>query len=263
MFVAIGTMPPVRTNVQLCSFVLRPSKPIAISYSLFKQSTSSFASLSEAPKRANTKKVTLTQEELVKINLTIPRLCLSDHHLDTAIQLTKASLLTSPPPKSISLSILIHSLTSQPDMSKPMSLLTSITHNPQAHPHLMPITTMLVTSYVNKKRPKEALKVYRWLHRPRCPCKVENIVYGVLVNGFCRFGLVLEALKVLRDMVGVRLLPGGGLRERVYRSLLREARVKQAVELNQALCDCIEDANGASVEKVVKLLESMIVNWTD
>ncbi|KAJ6428549.1 hypothetical protein OIU84_023883 [Salix udensis] len=123
-------------------------------------------------------------------------------------------------------------------MTTPMSLLTILRHTPQAHSHLSPINTMLITSYIKKKRPKEALKVYNWMLRPGSPCKVEKIVYCVLVNGLCETGWVLEGLKVLKDMVSVGFLPVGRLKERVYRSLLREARVREAVELDKALCDC-------------------------
>ncbi|KAJ6393334.1 hypothetical protein OIU77_022741 [Salix suchowensis] len=143
-------------------------------------------------------------------------------------------------------------------MTTPMSLLTILRHTPQAHSHLSPINTMLITSYIKKKRPKEALKVYNWMLRPGSPCKVEKIVYCVLVNGLCETGWVLEGLKVLKDMVSVGFLPVGRLKERVYRSLLREARVREAVELDKALCDCFEDVSGDGVKKVIDLLDSLI-----
>ncbi|KAG6791460.1 hypothetical protein POTOM_000581 [Populus tomentosa] len=122
---------------------------------------------------------------------------------------------------------------------------------------------MLITSYIKKKRPKEALKVYNWMLRPGSPCKVEKIVFCVLVNGLCEIGWVLEGLKVLKDMVSVGFLPIGGLKERVYRSLLSEARVKEAVELDKALCDCFEDVGGEGDKKVIDLLDSLIRNWSD
>ncbi|CAK7335941.1 unnamed protein product [Dovyalis caffra] len=240
-----------------------PSKSTTISPFLH-QLFASFSSSIETPKLATNSEVltTLTQEEVTRINLLIPRLCLLNH-LTTAIQLTTTTLLTNPPPKSLSFSVLVHSLTSQPDMIKPISLLTILRHTPIAHSHLTPITIMLITSYIKKKRPKEALKVYHWILRPGSPCKVEKIVFSVLVNGFCEFGWVLEGLKVLRDMVSVGFLPIGGLKERVYRSLLREARVREAVELDKALCDCFEDVGGESCKEVIDLLDSLIRNWSE
>ncbi|KDP43134.1 hypothetical protein JCGZ_26667 [Jatropha curcas] len=240
-------------------FLSNPSKPFAI-YPFARQFCASSSS-SEIEKSKNSE-LSLTQQELTKINLLIPRLCLSDH-LTTAIHLTTTSLLTNPPQKSISFSILIHFLTSQPDMAKSMSFLTILRHTPQVHCHLTPITTMLITSYVKKRRPKEALKVYQWMQRPGSPCKVERIVYEVLVNRFCGFGLVLEGLRILKDMVAVGFVPKNGLRRTVYRSLLREARVGKAVELNEALYGCFEDDNGEGVKKVRELLDSIIGNWTE
>ncbi|XP_050234875.1 uncharacterized protein LOC126683089 [Mercurialis annua] len=203
----------------------------------------------------------LTNQELTKINLLIPRLCLSDN-LTTATHLTTTALLTNPPHSSISLSILVHSLTSQPDMTQPMSLLTTLRHSPQAHNHLTPITTMLVMSYVRKKRVKEAFKVYQWMTRPGSPCKVEKIVFLGLVDGFCELGLVVDGLRVLRDMVGVGFVPGDGLRRRVFRKMLMEARVKEGLELDKALCFC---ANGGvdGIVKVRDLLDNIIGNWTE
>ncbi|CAI0546308.1 unnamed protein product [Linum tenue] len=210
-------------------------------------------------------KPTLTDEEITKINLLIPRLCLSNtNHLPTAIQLMTTALLTNPPLQSLSLSIFIHSLTSEPDMAKPMSVLTVLRHNPSAHAHLSPTASMLVSSYMRRKRPKEALKVYHWMLRPGSACKVGKDVYGVLVYGFCNLGLVLDSLKVLRDMVDEGLLPGNGLRRIVKRSLLWEARVCEAVELDTALSACYtEGAAGEFYTKLLNLLDSLIGNWRE
>ncbi|CAN1810038.1 Pentatricopeptide repeat-containing protein At4g20090 [Linum perenne] len=203
---------------------------------------------------------TLTDGEITKINLLIPRLCTTPNSLPTAIHLITTALLTNPPPNSLSLSIFIHSLTSEPDMAKPMSLLTVLRHNPSAHSYQSPIASMLISSYLKRDRPREALKVYHWMIRPGSLCKVEKSVYGVLVHGFCKLGLAFDSLKVLRDMVGVGLLPGDGLRMMVKRNLLWEARVCEAVELDAALSGCID---GEGFEKVINLLDSLIGNWKE
>jgi pentatricopeptide repeat protein len=244
-----------------------PSKPI---FSFFFQTSiaplSSSASSSSSSEASPASKPiissNLTQEELTKINLLLPRLCLSNH-LPTAIHLTSTVLLTNPPTKSLSLSILVDSLTSQPYMSLPMSLLTHLNHNPTAHSHLTPITTMLIASYFKKHKPKEALKVFNWMVRPGSPCVLDEKVCRILVYGFCKQGIVLEALKVLRAMVGVNLVPGRDLGTWVYRGLLREARIKDALELNEAL-GLVKDVVGdEAVKKVLGLLDHMIVLWTD
>ncbi|XP_041027386.1 pentatricopeptide repeat-containing protein At1g52620-like [Juglans microcarpa x Juglans regia] len=205
---------------------------------------------------------TLTQEELTKINLLLPRLCLSNH-LPTAIHLTITALLTNPPPKSLSLSILVDSLTSEPDMALPMSLLTRLKHSPAAHPYLTPINTLLIASYFRKHKPKEALKVFNWMVRPGSPCVLDEKVCGILVNGFCRNGMILEALKVLRAMVGVNLVPERGFGNWVYRGLLREARIGEALELNEALGSIKEIGGDVAVKNVGKVLDHMISIWTD
>ncbi|MFQ6636242.1 hypothetical protein Gotur_013902 [Gossypium turneri] len=204
---------------------------------------------------------TLTSEEISKINLLLPRLCLFNH-LPTAIQLTTTALTLPnplPDPKSLSLSILIHSLTLQPDLKLPMSLLTRLSRKHPPHPYLTPISTMLIASYLKKDRPKDALKVYKWMLRPGspCSCMVDKSAYGILVGGLCARGLVLEGLMVLRDMLRVRLLPGEGLRRKVVRSLLREARVREAKALDELL-PCAGDLN-----KVLDFLDHHIGNWSN
>ncbi|KAM0962631.1 hypothetical protein ACFX13_022149 [Malus domestica] len=77
----------------------------------------------------------LTQEDLTKINFLLRRLCLLNH-LDTVTHLAITALLANLPLESVFLSVLIHSFTSQPDLARPMSLLTHLRHNPHSHPHL-------------------------------------------------------------------------------------------------------------------------------
>ncbi|KAE8665609.1 Tetratricopeptide repeat (TPR)-like superfamily protein [Hibiscus syriacus] len=195
------------------------------------------------------------------INLLLPRLCLSDH-LATAIHLITAALtLPNPPhnPDSLSLPILVHSLTLQPDLKLPMSLLNRI---PRGHPYVTPISTMLIASFLKKGRPKDALKVYKWMLRPGSPydSMVDKSAYGVLVGGLCGGGLVLEGLMVLRDMLRVHLLPGEGLRKRVVGSLLREARVREAMALDRLLPRVRSDGG---LHKVLDLLDNYIGNWSD
>ncbi|XVE48425.1 hypothetical protein DITRI_Ditri01bG0001400 [Diplodiscus trichospermus] len=207
---------------------------------------------------------TLTQEEACKINLLIPRLCLSNH-ITTAIQLATAALLTnpSPTPKSPSLSFLVHSLALHHDLKLSISLLTLLSRIPQAHPHprLSPIFTMLIASHLKQGRPKDAFKVYNWMQRPGSPCNcmVNKAVYGILVGGLCASGLVLEGLRVLRDMLRVNLLPEEGLRTKVVRSLLREARIKEAKAFEK-LWPCIGCVGG--LHKGLDLLDQYIGNWT-
>lgn len=94
---------------------------------------------------------------------------------------------------------------------------------------------------------------------------LDERVCGVLVCGFCKNGMVLEALNVLRAMLSANIVPGCGLRKWVYRGLLREARIRDALDLNEAL-DCVGDSEkggeSEGFKKVLALLDHMIVNWT-
>ncbi|KAL4614363.1 hypothetical protein ACB092_07G049100 [Castanea dentata] len=246
-----------------------PSKPI-ISL-LFQPYISLFSSSSTEPSNPSTATTTatttanasLTQEQFTKINLLLPRLCLSNH-LSTAIHLTTTALLTNPPPKSLSFSILIHSLISQPNMALSMSLLTFLKHNPKiSQTHLSDLTTMLIASYFKHHKAREAFKVFNWMVRPGSPCVLDLKVCGILVNGFCRKGMVFEALKVLRGMVGVNLVPGRDLGKWVYRGLLREARIREAMELNEALGLVLDVSGDEAMKKVLGLLDHIIGNWTE
>ncbi|KAM2566203.1 hypothetical protein TB1_008739 [Malus domestica] len=211
----------------------------------------------------------LTQEDLTKINLFFLRICLLNH-FDTTTHLAIIALLANPPLESVflsvSLSVLIHSFTSQPDLARPMLLLTRLRHNLHSHTHLMPIATMVIASYFKKNRSREAFKMFSWLVRLGSQCVLDERVCEVLVNGFCRKWMVCEGLKILKAMLGVNIVPGGDGGKWVYRGLLREARIKEAVELNEVLGCGRVGANGdesEGVKKVLALLDHMIFSCTN
>lgn len=110
-------------------------------------------------------------------------------------------------------------------------------------------------------RPKNAVKVFNWVLRPDCPCGPEYGFFAIAVNGLCGNGMVLECLKAVGKMVGVGFVPDPELRMRVFRGLLREARIKEAQELNEGL-GCI-GSGGEGAQKVVALLDHMITNWEE
>ncbi|KAF7801323.1 pentatricopeptide repeat-containing protein [Senna tora] len=221
---------------------LSPSKAILVSGSLFHRTLTSIPSSSSSSKEPSLQSEStpsiLTDEDLTKINLLIPRLC-DSNQLATAVHLTATALLANPPLKSLSISVLIDSLASQPDMTQPMSLLTHLKYTPISYPYIRPLTLMLVTSYFNKYKYKEALKVFNWMQRPDSPCSPDEKMYRILIHGFSRKGFVLEGLKVFRAMVSAHIVPGCDCKEWVYRGLLRQARIKEAMELNDALC-CVD-----------------------
>lgn len=105
------------------------------------------------------------------------------------------------------------------------------------------------------------MKILGWMWREDSKCKVDEGVYGIVVKGLCRSYKTFEALGVVKKMVEEKVVVGGELRDWVYRGLLREARVKEAVEVNEALgCDLVGEEE---LQRVVGLLDRIICQWTD
>lgn len=211
----------------------------------------------------------LTEEEVNQINALIPRLCDSDH-LKEAVKLISAALSTANPPlASLPVSSLINRLASEPDLTHPMHLLNSLKHNPNAsNPAiLIPIVKMLLSSCFGNGQPKKAVKIFQWVARPDFPfCAAADLdVYAGLVDGFCMNGMILESLRVLRVMASENLVIGDEIRLYVYKGLLMEARVREALELNAALGRCTLGSDGGTSgsEEVMDLLDKMIANWVE
>ncbi|KAL5716789.1 hypothetical protein ACHQM5_009911 [Ranunculus cassubicifolius] len=144
-----------------------------------------------------------------------------------------------------------------------MSLLNRLKHNPSSHFCLPHITKLLVNSYFKKRRFKEVMKVVGWIHRPDSPVEMDEGLCRIVVKGLCRGGLTLEALIVVKKMVEDRVVVGDEMRNWVYKSLLREARVKEAKELNVGLSCDLGNGKDEDVRRVVALLDQMITKWTD
>ncbi|KAM7270567.1 hypothetical protein ACFE04_029781 [Oxalis oulophora] len=138
-----------------------------------------------------------------------------------------------------------------------MSLLNKLKQTP---PHFLnDVTLLMITSFLKKGRPREALKVYNWMTRSGSVCVVGPGVYGVLVTWFCRNGFSVEALMVVRDMVGNGLLVGDKMRVDVFRCLLREARVVEAKKLDEGL-RCL---SGGDRVQLLELLDGFVADWTE
>ncbi|KAK7329381.1 hypothetical protein VNO77_23544 [Canavalia gladiata] len=219
-------------------------------------------SSSSSSSSPNSQTSTLTESEVREINLLIPRLCESNE-LPTALRLTTTALLANPSLHSLSLSPLIHSLTSQPDLTHTMSLLTHLFHTPLSHPYIHPISLSLLSSYLHNRIPNHALKIFRWLQRPLSPCLPDPAIYEVLIPGLCSNGLLLDALKALGDMLDTHAssVPSSHSKDSVYRALLREARVNQALEFNAALKSLSTDGEGK--ERVLLLLQRLVAQFTE
>ncbi|KAH6806716.1 hypothetical protein C2S51_031547 [Perilla frutescens var. frutescens] len=211
----------------------------------------------------------LTEEEVNQINAIIPRLC-DSNHLKEAVSLISAALSTDKPPlASLPLSSLINRLASEPDLTHHMHLLNSLkfNHNASNPAILIPAVKMFLSSFFEKGQPKRAVKIFQWLARPDFPggAAADMDLYGGLVDGFCMNGMILDSLRVLRVMASENLVIGDGIRVCVYRGLLREARVREALELNAALRRCTpgNDSGTFASEEVMNLLDQTIANWVD
>lgn len=99
--------------------------------------------------------------------------------------------------------------------------------------------------------------------RPGSPCKPEERVYKTLIAGLYRKGMTFDALKVLRNMIDSNLVPDCDLRNWVFRSLLKEAMIPEAMEFNDAL-NFVGDQNTIDhLRRVSELLNRIITNWID
>lgn len=142
-----------------------------------------------------------------------------------------------------------------------MYFLNRLKYTPKTQSFLIPICKKLVSLYFRDRQAKKALKIFHWVSRPDFPCVVDYGLCALFVNGFCKNGMVVEGLKVLRMMVVGNLKIGDEVRMCVYRSLLREARIREAQELNKAL-KCAENGDKGN-EEVVALLDGIISDWIE
>ncbi|KAL5972492.1 hypothetical protein ACLOJK_039296 [Asimina triloba] len=230
-------------------------------------SNRAFSSTHDPTRQHHPDSASLTTDQLAQVNLLIPRLCQRPDHLPHAARLLDAILLLPNPPPlaSLSLPVLFHHLAQSPDASLSMSLLTRLARNPRAGPHLIPVAGGLFATYLKARKTKEAMTVFRWMSRPESLRwgKVDGPTYALAVAGFCRNGKTLEALKVLKGMVGEGVVPGEEARRWVYRSLLREARVREAVELDAALGRVGEGDNSEDKKAAFELIDGMVRDWRE
>ncbi|KAL6494425.1 hypothetical protein OROGR_031225 [Orobanche gracilis] len=215
-----------------------------------------------------TSSASLTEEELKQINDVVPSLC-SSNHLKEAVQLISAALSTENPPLSLlPLSVLIKTLVPEHHLTHTMHLLNSLKYNSRENTLiLLFIAKMFISHFFQNGHPKAALKIFQWVSRPDFPGGLTDDLefYAILIDGFCRNWMILDALRVLRVMASGDLMIGSEIRMWVYRGLLREARVKEALDLNAALgCGTLRSDGGILDSKeVVGLLERMIAEWVD
>ncbi|KAA8537171.1 hypothetical protein F0562_029603 [Nyssa sinensis] len=70
------------------------------------------------------------------------------------------------------------------------------------------------------------MKLFNWMSRLDSPFALDSVVYAIMVSGLCRNAMILEALKVVRAMMGANMVPGPELRTQVYRDNYQLDRVE-------------------------------------
>ncbi|KAJ6852400.1 uncharacterized protein M6B38_255505 [Iris pallida] len=201
----------------------------------------------------------LTPEELSEIHSLTHRLC-DANRLHDAVRLLDASLLALPSPSSLPVPVLVDRLSSDPSLAPSMSLLTSLRHNPNALPSsaLPSCSALLLSSFLRKRRFAHAWKLFSWFLRGDgdSPCRPHDEMYRIAVAGFCAGWRAREGVRAAREMVRDGLGVGEEERRWLRRSLLREARVDEALEVDAAVA-------AGDGEEIGRLLDRIIRDWQD
>lgn len=197
----------------------------------------------------------LSPYELTEINRLIPRL-LDSGHLDVSLSLLDAALFGDPDPSSLPISTLADRLA---DMEPTMSLLTLLRQHPR-RPSPLPYAAALISAYIARCRHKEVLEVILWLCSSDSTSRPDLGTYALAIEGFAKIGRPLEAVKVVREMIGDGITAGNELRGVIYRALLMDARVDEARELEEVLKKVAEEGGVAAAREFV---DRMIKNWEE
>ncbi|XP_020573299.1 uncharacterized protein LOC110019803 [Phalaenopsis equestris] len=223
-------------------------------------STTTSSPLPPSPPESNT---ILSDQELSDIHHLLPALCDAGHPLE-AVRLLDAALLANPPLSSLPLPELADRLSNLPDMSACMALLTSLRFHPH-RPSPLPFCALFISSYFRRQRLREAAKVFAWLCRADSPCRPDTEVCRIAVRGFCEGGRAIEAVRVVREMAREGVLPTEEIRILLCLALLREARVQEGLNFDDAVRKVGEgkNNNGDGIAGITELLDRMIKDWED
>lgn len=204
---------------------------------------------------------TITAGDLTEINLLVPRL-LDAGRQSEATRLVVTSLLLRPPLPSLPLPLLVRRLAAHPATAPAFALLTALRRaGPHCHYALPSAYRILAAAYLRDRRLKDALKVFDHMSRLRgvvagLPGEED---YGAMIRGIAGGGgRAEEVMRVFGKMVGDGVAVAPAVRERVVGCLLREARVREAEELEQALVRAGNGGDGGWVtvrEMVERILQ--------
>lgn len=89
-------------------------------------------------------------------------------------------------------------------------------------------------------------------------------MFRLLIPALCRDGFLLQAIGAFRDMVGGAHTEFGSCvdcGQWLYRGLLSQARVNQAMDLNAALLSLARDTREKG--RVLHVLDTIIADWME
>ena len=118
---------------------------------------------------------------------------------------------------------------------------------------------MTLEIYLNNGKLNNALKVFAFMRRKNSLCKIEGGLCGKMVGVLCHHGRLMEAMKVVREMVG-----GCGImeevRESIYMGFLHDARVREGKEVDEVLRKVVEGDEEACGRALV-VIDRILMNW--
>lgn len=90
-------------------------------------------------------------------------------------------------------------------------------------------------------------------------------IYQIAVRGFCEGGRPLEAVRAAREMAKDGILPTEEIRVSVCLVLLREARVQEGLDFDEAARKAVEgdDGDGDGIVGLAELLDRVIGDWEE
>eukprot|EP01018_Ginkgo_biloba_P030271 Gb_05102 [translate_table: standard] len=210
-------------------------------------------------------KTPLTDTEIQRVNELVTSLC-QNGHLQVALELIDASLHAGGLLKSLNLDIFIDALCKERKMVHARKFINQIKKKGYNVDILPPIYRMLIDGYCKRCKLMEAMELLNEMRQSDDPhCYPDASVFATVVEGCCKVKRLFESIRILRYMLDRSFVPKSGTQMILFRSLLREARVREAHKLQEILGSLGEESvcSPAKVCQVVVLLDQLLDDWSD
>ncbi|ERN14920.1 uncharacterized protein LOC18443199 [Amborella trichopoda] len=160
---------------------------------------------------------------------------------------------------------LVQRLCEEPNLAQTMALITKLKHiRCLKKDDFLSLNKLLIVEYFGRRRFKEGMKLFGRLCGEDSKWAPDYSLCEEVIKGCYRWPMGFEALRVVRFMVGNSAIPGPDSWGLVLRCLLREARVREAQELNEAFVGCVHKEGGTLVnglEKLAKVIDRVLNDW--